>query len=60
MRRRSYHPGHFSPFPFLRVLAAMVLLAALPLSQAGAQLQVGSKRFTESYVLGEQPPGTVQ
>ena len=59
MRRRSYHPGRFSPFIFLRVLAAMVLLAALPLSQAGAQLQVGSKRFTESYVLGEILAATV-
>jgi osmoprotectant transport system permease protein len=41
------------PFMFLRTLAAILLIAAAPLSQAGEQLQVGSKRFTESYILGE-------
>jgi osmoprotectant transport system permease protein len=40
-------------FMFLRTLAAILLIATTPLSQAGEQLQVGSKRFTESYVLGE-------
>jgi len=38
---------------FLRTLAAIALIAATPLSQADGQLQIGSKRFTESYVLGE-------
>ncbi|WP_249222866.1 glycine betaine ABC transporter substrate-binding protein [Noviherbaspirillum sp. L7-7A] len=38
---------------FLRTLAAILLIAAAPLSLAGDKLQVGSKRFTESYVLGE-------
>lgn len=38
---------------FLRLLAAALLIAAMPPTQAGQQLQVGSKRFTESYVLGE-------
>lgn len=41
------------PFMFLRTLAAILLIAAAPLSLAGDKLQVGSKRFTESYVLGE-------
>lgn len=40
-------------FTFLRMLAAILLIATTPMSQAGEQLQVGSKRFTESYVLGE-------
>lgn len=40
-------------FTFLRMLAATLLIATTPMSQAGEQLQVGSKRFTESYVLGE-------
>jgi osmoprotectant transport system permease protein len=40
-------------FMFLRTLAAILLIFATPPSQAGDQLQVGSKRFTESYVLGE-------
>lgn len=40
-------------FKFLRTLAAILLLAVTSLPQAGDQLQVGSKRFTESYVLGE-------
>lgn len=40
-------------FTFLRMLAASLLIATTPMSQAGEQLQVGSKRFTESYVLGE-------
>lgn len=40
-------------FMFLRTFAAILLIAATPLSLAGEQLQVGSKRFTESYVLGE-------
>lgn len=40
-------------FKFLRTLAAILLIAVTPLPHAGDQLQVGSKRFTESYVLGE-------
>ena len=40
-------------FKFLRTLAAILLIALTPLPHAGDQLQVGSKRFTESYVLGE-------
>ena len=34
-------------------LSAAVLLAAACAAQAGETLQVGSKRFTESYILGE-------
>lgn len=40
-------------FMFLRTLAAILLIFATSPTQAGDQLQVGSKRFTESYVLGE-------
>ena len=40
-------------FMSLRTLAAILLIAIASLPQAGEQLQVGSKRFTESYVLGE-------
>ena len=47
------------PFMFLRMLAVILLIAAAPPSYAGEQLQVGSKRFTESYVLGEILTATV-
>src|SRR5687768_6373961 len=36
-----------------RILAACVLWACIPASAQQAPLVVGSKRFTESYVLGE-------
>ena len=36
-----------------RALAAWIAVAALMASAAGATLNVGSKRFTESYILGE-------
>src|SRR5580692_8592588 len=36
-----------------RSILALLLLASLPLTAGAATLTVGSKRFTESYILGE-------
>lgn len=48
------HPAR--PLPSLRTAATLLLLAsalAWPLQAAAESLAVGSKRFTESYILGE-------
>ncbi len=42
-----------NPLLLLFLLGAMIFVAAMPLRATGQSVAVGSKKFTESYVLGE-------